>query len=129
MSLLAQYVEKAAACLRVPLPYNYPVFGHDAFRTATGVHAAAVIKAQKKGDDILANTIYSGVPAHWFGKRQIIEIGPMSGASNVRHWLIENDLLPTDHLVRALLDFAKRQSQTLTNQEIRSFISQLKGLI
>jgi 2-isopropylmalate synthase len=128
VSDLAHYVEKSAAYLRVPLPYNYPVFGHDAFRTATGVHAAAVIKALKKGDDTLANTIYSGVPAHWFGKRQIIEIGPLSGASNVRHWLLENNHLPTDQLVKALLNYAKSQSQTLTNQEIHNFISQLNGL-
>lgn len=128
VSALTHYVEKAASCLRVPLPYNYPVFGSDAFRTATGVHAAAVIKAQKKGDDELANTIYSGVPAHWFGKRQLIEVGPMSGASNVRYWLEENQLVITDYLVKAVLDFAKTKSQVLSSQEIRNFISNLKGL-
>ena len=119
---LARYVEKAASYLRVPLPYNYPVFGRDAFRTTTGVHAAAVIKAHKKGDDILANTIYSGVPAHWFGKKQVIEIGPMSGASNVRHWLMEHNHEATDEMVKGLLDFAKQQSQTLTTEEIEAFI-------
>lgn len=123
VSSLMGYVEKAAAYCRVPLPYNYPVCGPDAFRTATGVHAAAVIKAQKKGDAILADTIYSGVPAHWFGKKQQIEIGPMSGASNVRYWLSEHQIDATDQLVGALLDFAKRQSRVLTAQEIRGFIA------
>lgn len=126
---LATYVEKAAQYLRVPLPYNYPVFGHDAFRTATGVHAAAVIKAQKKGDEILANTIYSGVPAHWFGKHQLIEIGPMSGASNVRHWLTEHNFANTDELVKSILDFAKQRSQTLTDHELHNFISEFQAHI
>lgn len=128
VSSLATYVEKAADYLCVPLPYNYPVFGSDAFRTATGVHAAAVIKAHKKGDTILANTIYSGVPAHWFGKAQSIEIGPMSGASNVRHWLIAQNLDDGDDTVRAVLNYAKTKSTVLSNHEIRSFLDRQKGL-
>src|SRR2546430_11142091 len=50
------------------LPVNYPLAGADAFRTATGVHAAAIIKAQRKGDRWLADRVYSGVPAGEFGK-------------------------------------------------------------
>ena len=71
----------------VPIPANYPVVGEDAFRTATGVHAAAVIKAYKKNDIELANTVYSGVPSHVFGLEQVIDIGPMSGKSNILFWL------------------------------------------
>ena len=37
--------------------------GSDAFETGTGVHAAAVIKAFRKGDAWLADRVYSGVPA------------------------------------------------------------------
>lgn len=126
VSRLTEYVEKAANCFRVILPYNYPVFGMDAFRTATGVHASAVIKASKKGDAKLADTIYSGVPAHWFGKKQIIEIGPMSGASNVKYWLSENNFDATEHLVSTILDFSKQQSGILTNTQLRAFIKNLK---
>jgi 2-isopropylmalate synthase len=129
ISSLHKYVKKAAGFCRIPLPYNYPVFGADAFRTATGVHAAAVIKAKTKGDNKLADIIYSGIPAHWFGRKQVIEIGPMSGASNVRHWLEEHHFDVSEVLVKAILNFAKKQSHVLRTQEIKEFISVfLKGL-
>jgi 2-isopropylmalate synthase len=124
VSSLKRYVEKAASFCQIPLPKNYPIFGSDAFRTATGVHAAAVIKAKRKGNEMLADIIYSGVPAHWFGKKQIIEIGPMSGASNVRHWLSENKIEITEKLVRAVLDLAKNQSRILNHQELMDFINE-----
>jgi len=122
LSILSSYLEKAAQACGVDIPYNYPVFGHDAFRTATGVHAAAVIKALAQSDNMLADIIYSGVPAHWFGKRQIINLGPMSGASNVRYWLAEHDIKAEEDLVKALLNFAKSQDQVLTSTQIREFI-------
>jgi len=87
LSKLNEYVQLAAEACRVPLAYNWPVFGEDAFRTGTGVHAAAIIKAEAKGDAWLADRIYSAVPAGLFGLRQKIEISPMSGLSNVRYWL------------------------------------------
>ena len=83
----------------VPIPKNYPVVGDDAFRTGTGVHAAAVIKAYRKNDIELANSIYSGVPSHYFGMEQVIEIGPMSGKSNVHFWLERHGYETTDELV------------------------------
>ena len=73
--------------------------GSDAFRTGTGVHAAAVIKALRKNDVELANQVYSGVPSHWFGLEQKIEIGPMSGKSNVIYWLQKRGIQPTAELV------------------------------
>lgn len=118
------YVEKASAYCHIPLPYTYPVFGADAFRTATGVHAAAVIKAKKLGDSSLADTIYSGVPAHWFGKKQLIEIGPMSGASNVNYWLKEQHIEASEEMVKALLHKAKSSSTVLTRSEIMHFLAQ-----
>ena len=80
-----------SAYAQVPIPHGYPVVGQDAFETATGVHAAAIIKAMKKGDAWLADRVYSGVPAADFGRRQVIAIGPMSGKSNVLHWLEEHE--------------------------------------
>ena len=87
LTKLKHYCEAVAKATGIPIPKNYPVVGDDAFRTATGVHAAAVIKAYRKNDEMLANSIYSGVPSHYFGMEQIIEIGPMSGKSNVHFWL------------------------------------------
>jgi 2-isopropylmalate synthase len=92
---LKEYCRKVSEATGVPIPVNYPVLGEDAFRTATGVHAAAVIKAFKKNDVELANTVYSGVPSHVFGLEQVIDIGPMSGKSNVIFWL-ERHGLPVD---------------------------------
>lgn len=121
LSCLAEYCETAARILRVTIPPNYPVFGHDAFLTGTGVHAAAVIKALRRGDRWLADRVYSGVPAGDFGLSQKIGIGYMSGKWNVLHWLAEHGL-PTDDetLVKRILDAAKASDHMLTDAEIRA---------
>ena len=119
LSRLLEYCQLVAECTAVPLPDNYPVVGRDAFRTATGVHAAAIIKARQKGDDWLADLIYSGVPASLVGRRQEIEVGPMSGRSNVVCWLRDRGLEPKDELVDAIFDRAKQSSCTLEEDEIR----------
>jgi 2-isopropylmalate synthase len=120
-------VQVASEATQVPIPINYPVFGRDAFRTATGVHAAAIIKAQKKGDDWLADRVYSGVPAGEFGKAQEIEVGPMSGLSNVKHWL-ERHRIPADEaLARAVLARAKGQSRTLSEAEVGALVAELRA--
>ena len=105
------------AC-QVPIPYNYPVFGTDAFRTATGVHAAAIIKAERKGDAYLADRIYSGVPAAMFGRRQEIEIGPMSGESNVSYWLERHGVSASTEAVKRVFAVAKAANRLLSTEEI-----------
>ena len=115
---LAALVDLVGAHCGVPIPVSYPVFGRDAFRTGTGVHAAAVIKAQAKGDDWLADRIYSGVPASWVGRRQEIEIGHQSGISNVRYWLQARGIEPREELVRAIFDVAKQQDRLLSDDEV-----------
>jgi len=97
---------------------NYPVVGSDAFRTATGVHAAAIIKALKKGDAELANAVYSGVPAHFFGMEQTVEIGPMSGKSNVLFWLSQRRIEAADDVVERIYQRAKASDRVLTEAEI-----------
>src|SRR6476469_7949478 len=96
LTKLKEYCEVVSRATGVPIPHNYPVVGDDAFRTATGVHAAAVIKAYKKNDIELANAVYSGVPSHVFGLQQIIDIGPMSGKSNVLFWLEQRGVPASD---------------------------------
>src|SRR5690606_15481038 len=106
LSRLREYADLAESALGMPVPRNYPVFGIDAFRTATGVHAAAIIKAKRKGDDWLADRVYSGVPASWVGKSQTIEVGPMSGESNVVFWLSEQGIEPEPQLVQRIFSEA-----------------------
>ncbi len=118
LSQLKQYCQAVSRATGVPIPANYPVVGDDAFRTATGVHAAAVIKAFKKNDIELANTVYSGVPSHLFGLEQIIDIGPMSGKSNVLFWLERRGIPATDDLVERILARAKSSNHTLSEAEI-----------
>jgi 2-isopropylmalate synthase len=118
ISALSEYARLASEATGVPIPDNYPVFGRDAFTTATGVHAAAVIKAKKKGDDWLADRVYSGVPAAMVGSHQKIEVGYMSGVSNIVHWLHEHDIEPTDHLVKEILRAAKEHNRVLTDDEL-----------
>ena len=114
----ADYVKVASRALRVPVPINYPVFGDDAFRTATGVHAAAIIKAQKKGEDALADLVYSGVPAGMVGMHQVIEVGFMSGMSNIVHWLHAHGFEPEQRLVEAIFRAAKEHNRVLTDDEL-----------
>ena len=118
LTRLKEYCLTVSQATGVPIPRNYPVLGDDAFRTATGVHAAAVIKAFKKGDTELANTVYSGVPAHYFGLEQIIEIGPMSGKSNVIFWLESRRIPASDELVERIFQRAKSSDRCLTEEEI-----------
>ncbi len=118
LSVLGDYVRLAHKAIGVPLPSNYAVFGSDAFETGTGVHAAAVIKAFKKGDHWLANRVYSGVPADMVGLEQVIKIGPMSGKSNVIWFLEKHGVSPTDKAVDAVLQLAKTTPRLLEDREI-----------
>jgi 2-isopropylmalate synthase len=118
LSRLPEYCALVARATGVPLPVNYPVLGSDAFRTGTGVHAAAIIKARKKGDSWLADRVYSSVPASEFGLTQRIEVSPLSGLSNVKYWLEEHGYDPGDErLTAAIFDAAKTASRTLTDEE------------
>ena len=119
---LRRYVDTASEATGVPIPPNYPVFGNDAFRTATGVHAAAIIKAKKKGDAWLADRIYSGVPAGMVGAHQKIEIGFMSGVSNIVHWLVEHGIEPDEQLVAEVFRAAKERDRVMTDDEVEQIV-------
>jgi 2-isopropylmalate synthase len=118
LTALDEYVRLASEGTGVAIPIGYPVFGRDAFRTATGVHAAAIIKAKKKGEDWLADRVYSGVPAGMVGRHQVIEVGFMSGVSNIVHWLHQHGIEPTDHLVAEIFRAAKERNRILSDQEL-----------
>jgi 2-isopropylmalate synthase len=122
LSKLKDYCQTVSRATGVPIPKNYPVVGEDAFRTATGVHAAAIIKAYRKNDMVLANTVYSGVPSHIFGMEQVIDIGPMSGKSNVLFWLERRGLPAFDDVVDRIYQRAKGSDHTLTEEEILSCV-------
>ena len=122
LTRLREYCDKASEACRWTVPLNYPVFGKDAFRTATGVHAAAVIKSYRKGDTELADLIYSGVPAGQFGLRQVIEVGPMSGKSNVVFWLENRGIEATEDRVNRIYERAKAASAVLSEEELNSLV-------
>jgi 2-isopropylmalate synthase len=117
---LRAYVERVSRTCGVPIPFNYPVVGSDAFETGTGVHAAAVIKAMKKGDRWLANRVYSGVPADEFGYEQRIAVGPMSGKSNVVWWLERHGFAAEDERVARIFAAAKQSDRVLTDDELEA---------
>jgi 2-isopropylmalate synthase len=127
MRSLVRFTEFAAKVTGHELPANYPLAGKDAFRTATGVHAAAIIKAQRKGDHWLADRIYSGVPAGEFGKEQQIEVGPMSGLSNVKHWLARHEIPADEPLAKAVLARAKTSPRTLTDGEVAQIVREVRN--
>ena len=119
LSMLPEYCKLVAEACQVPLVHSYPVIGEDAFRTGTGVHASAIVKAHAKGDEWLADRVYSAVPASMVGRKQVIEIGPMSGLSNVKFWLRENGYNPEDEeLCARIFQAAKKTDRTLTKGEL-----------
>jgi len=125
LSKLHEYCSIISEATGVRIPDNYPVVGRDAFRTGTGVHAAAIIKARRKGDDWLADRVYSGVPAEMVGRRQTIEVGPMSGLSNVQCWLEDHGIEPRAELVDAIFRRAKESDHVLPDHEILAVVNGL----
>jgi len=128
LSQLKKYSEAVANATHTTIPPNYPVVGRDAFRTATGVHASAIIKAYKKDNLVLADSIYSGVPSHLFGLDQIIEIGPLSGRSNVIHWLGKRGIPPTDELIERIFEVAKQSRCVLADEDIQAIVDSVAGI-
>ncbi len=124
LSKLLLWCTVTARATHVDIHPQYPLAGSDAFRTATGVHAAAIIKAEKKGDAWLADRIYSGVPASMFGKEQEIEVGHYSGESNVIYWLEKRGIEPVPNLVKAVLGAAKQGNRVLTDEEVKQIIKE-----
>ena len=122
LTKLLPYCQVAAEAVGWTVPINYPLIGADAFRTATGVHAAAIIKAKNKGDEWLADRVYSGVPAGMFGREQEICVGYMSGASNVSYWLRQKGIEPSEELVKAILAKAKSEKHILSDEEIQAVV-------
>ena len=121
---LGAYCKFVSEACRVPIPDNYPAVGRDAFRTATGVHAAAIVKAlRKSGDKWLADYVYSGVPAYVIGLEQVIEIGPVSGKANVEYWLEKRGIPVSGDLVQTILDHAKHCNRILSDEEIHRLIA------
>jgi 2-isopropylmalate synthase len=128
LSSLQRYVDSVSVAASVPVPVNAPVIGRDAFRTATGVHAAAIIKAQKKGDRWLTDFVYSGVPASLIGRNQEIEIGPMSGSSNVIFYLSQRGIVASPELIQAVLLAAKESNRILQEPEILGIVQRFENV-
>ena len=122
LSDLPALAQRVAELCGVEIPANYPVLGRDAFRTGTGIHAAAIVKALRRGDVELADAVYSGVPAALVGRRQEIEIGPMAGHSNVIYWLEMNGYDPNPSRVERILQAAKNSPRILSEAEIRAVL-------
>jgi 2-isopropylmalate synthase len=127
LSKLTDYTKLVSEATKTPLPYNQPIVGPDAFRTSTGVHAAAIAKAAQSQDTWLSNIVYSGVPADMIGRRQQIEIGPMSGLHNVRFWLAEHGLVVDDCCMEEILATAKRSNTLLSGEDIMAVVNRVQS--
>jgi 2-isopropylmalate synthase len=127
LTKLVEYCETVARAVHWQVPLNYPLVGRDAFRTATGVHAAAIVKALQKGDAWLADRVYSGVPAGMFGRHQEIGIGFMSGASNVGYWLRQRGIEPGEDLVAEILKAAKATTHILADEEVLAVVRRVRA--
>jgi isopropylmalate/homocitrate/citramalate synthase len=122
LSALVEYCEAVSKATGVPIPPNYPIVGKDAFRTATGVHAAAIVKAVRKNDHELVDAVYSGVPAALVGREQEVDVGPMSGRSNVIFWLEKRGLTASEEMVDRILSEAKKSDAVLGEERIRAVL-------
>jgi isopropylmalate/homocitrate/citramalate synthase len=122
LSALVEYCEAVSKATGVPIPPNYPIVGKDAFRTATGVHAAAIVKAVRKNDHDLVDAVYSGVPAALVGREQEVDVGPMSGRSNVIFWLEKRGLTASEEMVDRILAEAKKSDAVLGEEKIRAVL-------
>lgn len=121
---LPDYCRLVSEAVGRPIGVDYPVMGADAFRTGTGVHAAAILKARAKGDEWLADRVYSSVPAGELGMTQRIEISPVSGLSNVRHWLAQHGYDPTnERFAKTLFEAAKQTDRVLTDEECHRLLA------
>jgi len=127
LTKLVEYCQTVARAVHWQVPVNYPLVGHDAFRTATGVQAADIVKAMQKDDVWLADRVYSGVPAGMFGRHQEICIGFMSGASNVGFWLRQRGIEPSEDLVAAILQAAKGTTHILRDEEVMAVVQRVRG--
>jgi 2-isopropylmalate synthase len=127
LSTLPAYCRAVASACDVQIPPNYPVVGDDAFRTATGVHAAAVVKAYRKNDRALIDAVYAAVPARLVGRDQQIDVGPMSGKSNVVYWLESRGMTVTDEIVDRIMRQAKQSSRTLTESQILAILQEAES--
>ena len=126
LTKLPAYCEAVSKATGVPIPAKYPVVGRDAFRTATGVHAAAIAKAARKGDRAAADAVYSGVPASLVGREQEIEVGPLSGKWNVIVWLEKNGLQASEDVVDRVFAAAKASSRTLTHAQVQAIVDETR---
>ncbi|RME25030.1 MAG: 2-isopropylmalate synthase [Deltaproteobacteria bacterium] len=127
LTALPELAAVVSRALGWPIPANHPVLGADAFRTATGVHASALLKARRTGDEEITDLVYSGVPASMVGRHQVVEIGPMSGLSNARWWMAEHGMEPDDEAGRAVLAAAKQSDRVLTDDEIAAIIERCRA--
>jgi 2-isopropylmalate synthase len=120
LELLGEYVSLAAGMLGVAVPAGAPVVGRDAFRTSTGVHASAILKARRRGDRRIEDLVYSAVPASLVGREQVIEVGPLSGTANVRCWLADHGYADDRATVERILAAAKRADRTLSDEQLHA---------
>ena len=118
LTKLPEYCQMIYEKCGAPIPFNYPVVGADSFRTATGVHAAAIVKAMEKDDHWLTNCVYCGVPANMVGRSHAIEIGPLSGESNVRYFLRVREIEENPIYIEKILAAAKRAHQLLSEADV-----------
>ena len=122
---ISAYCEHFARVLGIPISDNQPLVGKNAFRTATGVHASAIAKAEAKSQ-WLGDHVYSLLSASSIGQQAMICIGPMSGASNVQHWLTSHGISSSEPLLKAILQRAKAADHVLTDEELLSVVSRVR---
>jgi 2-isopropylmalate synthase len=123
---VADYCAHFSRTLGIDVPDNHPLVGKNAFRTATGVHAAAIAKAEAKSK-WLGDHVYGVVAASSVGQKQAICVGQMSGSWNVEYWLKTQGIEATESLVRVILAHAKNAEHVLSDEELLSVVKSARS--
>lgn len=115
-----------AEAFGVKIPNNHPLIGADVFSTESGIHAAGIDNARKKGLNV-SGIIYSAVSPEVVGRETIVNIGPLGGIHSVK-WVLDRMGVPSSaELTSALLMQARIQNRALTPSEIKAVVREVRN--
>lgn len=123
LGAISELATFAAEIFNVPVPPNYPGLGEKVYRTASGIHAAAELKAGQLG--LKGTTPYSAVSPEWVNRETDVVVGPLSGSHNVRFVAERLGIPATNEFIARALDVAKSANRILTDQDIKNIANSL----
>jgi methanogen homocitrate synthase len=108
---LGKLVSKYAG---IPIPVNKPIFGMNAFRHESGIHAAGVLAH---------NLVYECIPAEWLGRKSEYRYGKFSGTAVVLKEALEPyGITPTREQLLEIVRRVKEEHESGSKKELEEFV-------